>query len=199
MKINFTNVTEKQLMNLQLGLIQYEYIRSHYQIDDEDFRDVFTSFYLSSQARMRNSENRNPFFELLRETKADSSLIDIVNNLNEKLPLGMYEFSFATKLLHTVNNSSPIYDSKIYQYLKKERNVDFWDIQSNKCDSDGNKYSKIDKIKHNWEELKNWYNSFILTNECDEWIKWFDNNFPNYQHISNVKKIDFIIFSLSGY
>lgn len=28
-----------------------------------------------------------------------------------------------------------------------------------------------------------------------EWIEWFDINFPTYKEINNVKKIDFIIFA----
>lgn len=199
MKICLAKATEKHLMSLNIGLLQYSYIQNHYVKNDEDFRDVFTDFYLTSQARMRNDENRVPFFELLSKTKPSDSLIDIVEELYKILPIGMYEFSFATKLLHTVNPRSPIYDSKVLNYLKKDEKVDLWDIYQKKHDSSGKEISKIDKIKHNWEELNNWYNAFMKTKTAVDWIKWFDSNFPKYVSISDIKKIDFIIFTFSGY
>ena len=199
MKICLSNATRKQLMSLEIGLLQYSYIQKYYKTNDEDFRDVFTDFYLASQGRMRKVENRVPFFELLSKTKPDDSLIDIVSKLYMTLPVGMYEFSFATKLLHTINTKSPIYDSKVYKYLKYDEKVNLWDIQQKKVDSSGKIMTQIDKICHNWNELKNWYDSFTKTARASDWIKWFDTNFPLYKSISDIKKIDFIIFTLSGY
>ena len=48
-----------------------------------------------------------------------------MEELYDVLAIGKYEFSFATKLLHTVNVDSPIYDSKVRVYLKNEEGVDF--------------------------------------------------------------------------
>ena len=126
-------------------------------------------------------------------------LIELVNYLYKVLAVDMYEFSFATKLLHTVNNQSPIYDSKIFKYLKKEERVDFWDIQVVKKDRYGNEITKIEKIKNNCNRLNDWYRSFLPSSRGRSWIDWFNSNFPSYVHISDIKKIDFIIFSCSGY
>ena len=63
----------------------------------------------------------------------------------------------------------------------------------------GNEVSKLEKISHNWEMLNDWYSSFLPSTRGINWINWFDTNFPLYAHISNIKKIDFIIFSCSGY
>ena len=186
--INLANVSEKQKMEMQIGLLQYDYIQTRFTfgVDDEDFRDVFTNFYLSSQGRMRLPENRNPFFEKMFDCDSNQDLIQLVKYLYEHLAVDMYEFSFATKLLHTV-------------YLKKEERVDFWDIQVPKKDRYGNEVSKLEKISHNWEMLNDWYSSFLPSTRGISWINWFDTNFPLYAHISNIKKIDFIIFSCSGY
>ena len=82
----------------------------------------------------RNVENvqieyKDPFFELLGNTKRNDSLVGIVKKLCEAFHEEMYEFSFATKLLHTVNPKSPIYDSKVISYLKHYEGVDFWNMQ----------------------------------------------------------------------
>ena len=45
----------------------------------------------------------------------------------------------------------------------------------------------------------NCYDAFIKTKTAADWIKWFDSNFPTYVSISDIKKIDFIIFTFSGY
>ena len=199
--INLGNVSKKQKMEMQIGLLQYDYIQTRFTsgVDDEDFRDVFTNFYLSSQGRMRLPENRNPFFEKMFDCDSNQDLIQLVEYLYDHLAVDMYEFSFATKLLHTVNTQSPIYDSKVFKYLKKEERVDFWDIQVPKKDRYGNEVSKLEKISHNWEMLNDWYSSFLPSARGISWINWFDANFPLYAHISNIKKIDFIIFSCSGY
>ena len=148
---------------------------------------------------MKLPGNRIPFFEKLFHCKKEQDLIDLVIYLHDNLALADYEFSFATKLLHTVNPDSPIYDSKVYKYLKKEERVDFWNIQAIRRDARGREIDKIEKIAHNWDRLTLWYSYFLASKRGEKWIKWFDKNFPSYAHISNVKKIDFIIFSCSGY
>lgn len=57
------------------------------------------------------------------------------------------------------------------------------------------KTSEYDKIKHDWINLCDWYKDFISSDRGKEWIKWFDENYPNHIDISNIKKIDFIIFA----
>lgn len=184
------NATDKQKMRMRIGLLQYAYIMSHFNPMDEDFRDVFNDFYLSSKPRMRRPGNRIPFFETMQEVRQANNIFDIsdlVDILKERLELGTYEFSFATKLLHTVCNYLPIYDSKVRNYLKRYEHVDFWLY-----------YQPIEHVEvqilHDWQLLKEWYRDFMKTQRCHEWIEWFDSNFPEYAYISSVKKIDFIIF-----
>ncbi len=55
-----------------------------------------------------------------------------------------------------MNAQFPIYDSKVFKYLKNEEGVDFWDIQRSKKDIYGNEIHKLNKIEYNWEMLKAW-------------------------------------------
>ena len=48
----------------------------------------------------------------------------------------------------------------------------------------------------NWPIIKEWYREFLPTPECDAWVAWFDENFPDYTWISRTKKVDFIIYAL---
>lgn len=144
MGIDIHKVTERQIMAIEVGLLQYKYIQDHYHDDDEDFRDVFYDFYLRSQSRLNQAPYQNDFFDLLKNSSPNACIEDIIEKLRESLKI--YEFSFASKILHTINTKSPIYDSKIYKYLKSE-GVDMWDIQ------------QVGKMKLKW-------NGFCTIGKC---------------------------------
>jgi len=55
--------------------------------------------------------------------------------------------------------------------------------------------SECEKIKHDWWELCKWYNMFLSSPRGRQWVDWFDINFPTYTNISDIKKVDFIIFA----
>lgn len=191
MGIDIHKVTERQIMAIEVGLLQYKYIQDHYHDDDEDFRDVFYDFYLRSQSRLNQAPYQNDFFDLLKNSSPNACIEDIIEKLRESLKI--YEFSFASKILHTINTKSPIYDSKIYKYLKSE-GVDMWDIQQVRKNE-----TKMERILHNWEVLNKWYEEFFKTNTFKDWIEWFDKIFPAYANISDVKKVDSIIFACGGF
>lgn len=187
MKIDLRAITDRQVLSIRNAINMYTYIQTHRERDDEDFRDVFTEFYLSSQGVMRKEENQIPFFRKLRECDPSQDLVELVEELYEELPVHKYEFSFATKLLHTVNNDSPIYDSKVRDYLKHNEGVDFWLYYRPRENIMG-------QIRHDWVLLKSWYQEFLKTPRAKGWVAWFDNQFPDAAWISPTKKVDFIIF-----
>ena len=188
MKINLNEITEKQLKTLADGVSAYTTIQSNVDADDPAFRSVFTKFYLSAQGKMRRAENQEPFFAKMRCCKKDKDLVELVEELYRELPIGKYEFSFATKLLHTVNPDFPIYDSKVRNYLKHEEGVNFWLYFRPRKDV-------LSQIRHDWALLTAWYADFLATARAKEWISWFDARFPNATWLSPTKKIDFIIFA----
>ena len=188
MKINLNELTEKRLKKLTDGISAYSMIQTHVDADDESFRRVFTKFYLSAQGKMRRSENQEPFFAKMKTCEKNKDLAELVEELYEELPIGKYEFSFATKMLHTVNPDSPIYDSKVRKYLKYEEGVNFWLYFRPRKDV-------LSQIKHDWLLLKEWYDAFLPTARAKEWIAWFDARFPDAAWLSPTKKIDFIIFA----
>ena len=187
--IKTKNATKKQIMEMESDLLFYQYIQNEYSEghNNKDFQDVFTNYYLKTQGIIRLPENRIPFFNVLFRCKKDDDLIELVKLLNNEMATDMYEFSFATKLLHTVNPNSPIYDSKIHMYLRNEEGVPFKAPERS-----------IERIEYNWKQLNQWYKNFIEKDErCEQWINWFDSIFPSFKEISIVKKIDTIIFFLS--
>ena len=53
------------------------------------------------------------------------SIENVLKALKDSMEKGSYEFSLGSKLLHTKNDASPIYDSKVRDYLASEEGVDF--------------------------------------------------------------------------
>ena len=125
-------------------------------------------------------------------------MISVIIDLKNAMAHKSFEFSLSSKLLHTRNPNSPIYDSKVRKYLSQQENVDFWWGQGTKKSYRSGVQKNIteqEKIRHDWENLCNWYTGILGSPRGKSWINWFDNNFPNHKNISDVKKIDFIIFA----
>ena len=199
MKIEVDNITEYQKLIIVKGLYDYQYIMNNWEnVSDDDFYKVYYNFYLSARGGiMRRDGNKVPYYKKLREISPNEDFIEVLNQLKDEMQSNSYEFSLVSKLLHTRNPVMPIYDSKVREYLSKNEEVEFWWYRNK--DMYGNTAPRgtieIEQIKHDWQELCKWYLSFQESVRCKKWIEWFDINFPEFKNISNVKKIDFIIFA----
>lgn len=194
MYIDVDKITPRQKLTITTGLCEYKYIMDNWEKNDDDFQEVYYEFYLKARwAIMNKPNNRIPYFQKLQSISPTDSLIDILNELKGEMESQSYELSIGSKLLHTRNPLSPIYDSKVKEYLLKEENVEFWWHETRTSTPRGT--SESEKIKHDWSELRKWYNMFLPSTRGKQWIKWFDSNFPTYKWISDVKKVDFIIFA----
>ena len=191
--IDVNRITERQRLTIKKGLLDYQFIMKYWTTNSVDFQEVFYEFYLKARwSVMSKPENSIPYFEKLQTIGAKSNLIDIILDLQKDMAKQTLEFSLCSKMLHTTNPSSPIYDSKVRVYLSTQEGVDFWWHMNGRAKT---ALSEIDKIKHDWNALCDWYSSFLSSKRGGEWISWFDSNFPEYNRISNVKKVDFIIFA----
>ena len=191
-RINITKISGKQILTIEKGLLDYDFIMKNWKSNSSDFQEVYYEFYLKAEfATFGNLYNRIVYFNRLKAMKPTDTLFDIMADLNKIKKHN--EFSVSTKLLHTFNPANPIYDSKIREYLSKDEHVDLWWNLSKT--GAPRSTPKIDKIKHDWVVLNDWYNSFLKSTDGKKWIAWFNGQFPKYTSISDVKKIDFIIFA----
>lgn len=198
MQIDVNKITLRQKLIISKGLCDYQYIMENWQNNDKDFQDVYYEFYLKARwAVMNNLGNRTPYFDKIQSISPSDDLMDIITDLHNEMENKSYELSLGSKLLHTRNTNSPIYDSKVRIYLSKEEGVEFWWHRTSDMSgaSAPRGTTEFEKIKHDWNELCNWYKLFLASPRGAEWITWFDDNFPLYKSISDVKKIDFIIFA----
>jgi len=90
--------------------------------------------------------------------------------------------SFASKLLHTINPSKPILDSRVQYHLKLKT------IQSQ---------NTIPKIFKYYEELVSLYDEYLKTQNATDVINIFDEIHKN-TNLTAIKKIDNAIWSLGA-
>ena len=196
MKIDLHKITPKQKLVIAKGLCDYQYIMDNWRTNDTDFQEVYYEFYLKARwAVMRNPNNLKPYFAKLQSISPEDDLMDVLRSLKNEIEKGSTELSLGSKLLHTRNPSLPIYDSKVRDYLSKNENVNFWWQIPNKESGAPRGTSEVEKIRHDWQALHKWYDEFLPSERGQAWIIWFDQNFPNYASISDIKKVDFIIFA----
>lgn len=156
------------------GVKQYAAIFRMYsdkQIQSDCFKKTFCRFY-----RVRGRIDRGEIFRILAD-KDNLSYSDILSRLS--LGNTVVNISFASKILHTRNNSEPIYDSviaKFYHIRRKERGY-------------GARFKEAVKI---YVDLQNIYKDKD-NNNLKRLSEAFDKIFPSYD-FSVEKKIDFMIW-----
>lgn len=176
-------ILHESLVNA-LGLRDYEFIMERaYQTNvnlDRDFQKRFNAFY-----RVRKDETwRKEYYCLFESEKNDPtvSFDYIIDELFDRT--GYVEPSFSSKMLATIDSSKPIWDSRVIKCLGV------------KVDSSLNKEARLELIKIRYKEIDEWYKKYLGTAEAKKNIAFFDKTFPEYSAISNIKKLDYLLWQL---
>lgn len=168
----------------------YKFLKDEFQKENVKenylFQFVFRSFYRLDNAGLTD-EFKTTYFELL-EYYRNQSIIDIKEVLEKfyvkKNHKGQstLQFSFVTKLLNTINDSIPIYDSQVSKLFSMSRPTckDF--------------AKSIDTYLDYLETIQVAYNKIINDNLLPESISLFNTKFKD-NNLSDIKKIDFIFWS----
>ena len=157
------------------GVKQYAAIFRMYrekQIQSDCFKKTFCRFY-----RVRGKINRDEIFKIIADN-GDLSYSDILRRLS--LNENVVNISFASKVLHTRNNSSPIYDIVIANFFHIHRKAKEYTARFNEAVEIYTSLQGIcgDKDKNGLSKLS----------------KTFDEIFTSYKDFSDEKKIDFMIW-----
>ena len=181
MHINVKEILEKRLAE-SLGLDKYQYIMDHVlDVDiskDKDFQRVFNGFYIVR----RNEEWREIYYDYFERMKhKEVSFREIINYLYEKT--GNIEPSFSSKMLATINPQKPIWDRYVVQNL----NI--------KLD-DATKEEKIEKAVQLYAEMEKWYAEYMASDDGKVCVQGFNEALPNYKWVSDIKKIDALLWSI---
>jgi len=92
-----------------------------------------------------------------------------------------WDYSFSTKLLHTLDPSKPIVDSKVLKLLEMPLPL--------------RKDMKL--LLDHYAKLETAINALLETSDITQLLREFDKELPELANISNVKKLDFILWQLN--
>jgi hypothetical protein len=93
------------------------------------------------------------------------------------------EASFSSKLVATINPDLLIWDSIVLNHLGKKAQA----------------YYRKDRLKETvilYEEIAEWYERFMKTEEAKGVIQIFDEVYPNLG-LTEIKKVDFVLWQIS--
>ena len=171
-----------QLKNREKDIAIYNEIISTFQQtnvkENEKFRKTYTYFY----KLRRKQEWRDFYFAYFEQHKNEKDITfeQIIRAIYEQC--GWVEASFASKMLATINSNQPILDSVVLGKLGMK-------ITGNTSDK------KMESALECYRKLEYWYKGFIVTAESKKYIELFDKQFPQYKRISQIKKLDFILWA----
>ena len=130
----------------------------------------------------RDEEWRNIYYGLMNYAKENECSFEyVLRYMYEKT--GRIEASFSSKLLAALDPNKPIWDQYILRNLGIELN------------HSPNKEERIKDIVEKYDQICNWYDDFLKTDESKEMIQLFDSKFSDYTYITPTKKIDFLLWS----
>ena len=177
------STTMQQCIASLMGLDKYRFLLEKvHKVDvssDEVFQRTFNGFYMVR----RNKAWRKAFYDLFERVKLSND-VSFAYILEELYRLtGNLEASFSSKLLATLKPEMPIWDRYVVQNLNLK-------LPLNSAPK------RIQKTKEMYGEIVAWYKDFLLTDNARRCIYEFDKLLPDYSWLSDVKKIDFYLWSI---
>lgn len=171
----------EELFARSLGLDKYEMIMrfaastdvSH----DSGFQKTFNAFYRIR----RNAEWRKCYYALFEQAKVNHySFADVIRLLYKKT--GILESSFSSKMIATIDPDKPIWD----QYVIKNLGLELKGKTSQE---------RVENAVKVYGMIEEWFGEYLQTEEARANILVFDSMLPSYTWLSDVKKIDFLLWS----
>lgn len=181
--MNFdANIIFQERLASSMGLDKYRIILAQlYKTNvytDMDFQKTFNGFYIVR----RNESWRKIYYEHFENVKSGTPTFEsILLHLYEHT--GNVEPSFSSKMLSTIYPEKPIWDRYVVENLELKLH--------------GN--TKQERLKNAvilYSNIEKWYSDFLQTEKAAECIEVFDRMLPDYKNISNIKKIDSILWSI---
>jgi len=176
---------------------QYIFIKEKFLSNqiDEQFKGVFCSFYALNGAGGLNKPQKDEFFKILFDREVDlekilKRLYGVAGYRNKKKMF----LSFSTKLIHTVNESLPIYDRNIAKILGLPNQTHFGSFE--------------DKLKNRlsiYATLKEQFNKLLSNKEIKSILLDFRKKLKNETatqsifnntNITDSKLLDSILWTL---
>jgi hypothetical protein len=144
---------------------------------DPVFQKKYNFFY---KVRQRPAGWYVNYYALMQELKKASPSFDQVID-RVKASMGRYEPSFSSKLVATLNPNKPVWDVHILK--NTGHRAPFYTAKN-----------KIELAKAAYGSIERWYETFLKSDEGNLYIEVFDELVSEHNKITNLKKIDFILW-----
>ncbi len=142
-----------------------------------EFQKKYNAFY---RVRQRPAEWYANYYSLMQESKkAPPSFDQVIDQLNASMC--RYEPSFSSKLVATLNPNKPVWDVHIL----------------NNTGHSAPSYTaknKIELAKAAYGSIERWYEAFLKSDDGKLCIEVFDKLVSERNKITDLKKIDFILW-----
>ncbi len=171
------------LNRAQKGVEQYLEIMALFpRVDvsiDRDFQRKYNAFY---RLRQRRPDFYEAYYRFMQEQKGKA--VDFSRTLEYlHSRLNRYEPSFSSKLVATHNPDSPIWDVFV---LKNTGVLPPRTYEPN----------RMAKIVDAYNGIVRWYAAFMHGTDGKQIISIFDAMVPRASEVTNLKKIDFVLWQL---
>lgn len=181
MGINMMRINEKII---KFGLEKYkEIIDAFSKVDvseDSNFQEIFTHFY---GLRFKSKEWLKFYFNFMQEHRYHAPSIEqTIRHIYENT--GEVHFSFASKLIATIDPTKPIIDQYILWQFGYNPKKTF--LQNKKEEQIKYSIDAYDRIERIYSEC---INDFF----AKKLIREFDGKFPD-NRITDIKKLDFVLW-----
>ncbi len=148
------------------------------------FQFVHRSFYRLDGAGLSEIQKAEYFVLMSQGTVDLKKILDKLYEFPTLRKNNTIQFSFATKLIHTIDNTAPIFDAEVGRVFHK-------------AVSGKTKDAKIESAENIYSELINIYQKLLENSEIKKVIQAFNMKFvPTTKVMSAQKVLDFLLWSL---
>lgn len=167
----------------QKGISQYLEIMELFPkvnvAENGDFRRKFNAFY---RVRQRPREWYNIYFSYMQRVRDNKpSFADVLDDLYRST--GRYEPSFSSKLVATLDPEQPVWDV----WVMKNTRTRVPSYTSKR---------KVEQAKAAYKAIQAWYRQFLNSKDGKLVVRSFDRIVPEHAKITNLKKVDFVLWQI---
>jgi hypothetical protein len=173
------NIFEEVLANA-LGLDKYEAIIAHKDSSSITFRRKFNVYFRVRRSPIWQESFYHTFGSLWNSDKVTFELIIRSLYIETK----QVEPSFSSKMLHVLNPEMPIWD----QYVLKNLGL--------KTSLRGSPEEKIKEAIDIYNSIIEFYLNYLKSNDGKRFVNKFNLHLPKYSHLSDLKKLDAILWKI---
>lgn len=179
-----TDVTSA-IINAKPGIQKYLILMDQLETvnvsTDVPFQRAYNGFY---RVQRRTSSWYTAYYSLMEHLKGSTPTFDGVLDLMYEAT-GRYEPSFSSKLVATLNPNKPVWDTHVLRNINQKAPA----YSSPK---------KIQGAKTCYENMENWYQTFLASKQSADWIERFNVLIPEHGKLTDLKKVDLILWQMRG-